>query len=874
MIKACKFHILFVLILLLTSCSTQKNTGVRRFYHNLTSRYNVLFNGEQSYLEGMTALQDAYPDNYSQILPVFLYDNKDNLSSVGGNMNRTIEKSTILLTKHSITVKPEFNPDKQMTDKQREFYNQYEFNKWADEAYLYMGKAQFHLHEFDIASQSFTYLLSNFSHTIAAKKARIWQAKLALIAGRYKEVEGVLTEMQEDAPDIYKELDYLIEPTWADLYLKQDKYNEALPHLERSYETAKNKYYRTRYAFITAQVYQEVENFVKASEYYEYAIKLNPPYEMTFNAKINMALSYQSGIGGRREIETRLFKMLKDDKNIDFQDQIFYALGNIAYVEGEKARAVEYYRKSINASVGNTNQLALSNLTLADIYYDQPDYFKAQALYDSTINIISADYPDYQIIYNKSISLTSLVDNLSTVQLLDSVLALAVLPAEELNYLIDDLIEQNIRLEEERKAKALDEMQEASFTQTQFDKVGDAKWYFYSPNTVQKGRQDFKKRWGNRKLEDNWRRKNKSAIEFEEEASFAENEVDTVKVEGEDDYRNRAYYLKDIPFEEEEQLQARADIALALYQAGSIYYSDLKDFENATKTYEELLARYPQFDNRLSVYYDLYIIGRETNNTALVNRYKAKIVSEFPHSIYAKALSNPNYMAVVNAQEHEVLEKYGRIYNLYSKGNYTRANVESRKAMEDYPDHELFPKFDYINTVTAYSAGKTQEYITQLTKFTERYPKHELSENAQTLISYLTESRPEVARKIETKKAKEIYAVETNTPHFVLLTLPVKAKSNQLTFNILGFNVDNYSEANLKTKKAKLTDEVMLVTVSPFKNAKQAKDYMDKLAAYPNLWKDVKQGNTTLSIISEGNYEKLLKNKEMAQYILFFNDTY
>lgn len=875
-IKTCKLHLLLVTIIIFASCSTQKNTGPRRFFHNLTSKYNILFNGEQSYLEGMEKLQTDFPDNYSKILSVFLYDNKDNVAGISGNMNRTIEKSTKLITKHSITIKPEFDPEKPMTEKQREFYNQYEFNKWADESYLYMGKAQLHLHEFDKASQSFTYLITNFQHTLASKKARIWQARLALLAGRYRETEGILLEMEEEQPEIYEKLNYLVEPTWADLYLKQNKYEEAVAHLEKSYAAANDKYYRTRYAFITAQVFQELENYTKANEYYEYAIKLNPPYEMTFNAKINMALSYETGAGSRREIEGRLKKMLKDDKNIDYQDQIYYALGNIAYVENELQLAIEYYEKSIEVSKGNTNQLTLSNLTLADIYYDQPDYFKAQARYDSTLSLINPDYPNYTLIYNKSTSLTSLVENLNTIHFNDSVLLLAELPEDELLNKIDLLIEENIRLEEEQKERELEKMSEESFSQAAFDQAGDTKWYFYSSSTVQKGRTDFKRKWGNRKLEDNWRRTNKTVIEYEidDQSSLADNNIDTLQLPGADDFRNREYYLKDIPFTDEEKETALEEISNALYMAGSIYYSDLKDYQRATETFEELIKRYPDFENRLSVYYDLYIIGRETPDAALENKYKNKIIAEFPNSVYARALSDPDYMSVVNAKEQTVIVAYEKVLKLYEKGKYNDVYIESKKAMEKYPEHERFAYFEYLNLITSSERFNSEEFIKSLEKFKTSHPKHELLQNIDMLIAYNKSDKPGAVEKIKTEEPKEIYELNTATTHMILLTLPIKSNSNQLTFNILGYNVDNNPELNLKTKKAQLNNDIMLVTISSFKNGKEAKEYADKLEKFPDLWKDIDADNTTFSIISTDNYSKLLKNKEITSYIFFYKDNY
>ncbi|MCG8697494.1 MAG: tetratricopeptide repeat protein [Bacteroidales bacterium] len=850
---------------------------MRRYYHNLTSRYNILFNGTESYKEGMHNLESNFEDDFSRTLPVFLFDKPENTGGISGNMDRTISKSTKLISMHSITIKPEIDPDEVMSAKQKEFYSQHEFNKWVDEAYIYMGKAQFHKHEFDKASQTFSYLLSNFSQTEAATEARIWQARMALMNKRFKEAEALILELEEDE-NLSDDLKKLLYQTQADYALKTRQYTKAIDPLLKAHNNPINRFYKTRYAFILAQVYQKIGELDKAVEYYNKVIKLNPPYTMTFNAKINMALSYKSGMGERREIEKVLTKMLRDDKNIDYQDQIYFALGNIALAEGEEDKAIEYYKKSVASSAGNNNQLAISNLKLADIYYSQPDYINAQAYYDSAVTVITPDYPGYAVIYKKSTSLTNLVSNLNTIELQDSVQKLAKVPKPELYALIDDMIEAQ---REEDRQKAIQELESltASNTTTMQSTMSRSGWYFDNPATVTTGRQGFKSTWGNRQLADNWRRKNKASVDYGEISDIGggvnEANADTASVKAKSSSKyNREYYLTNIPFTDSAKQASNIAIRDALYETGNIYYNDLKDYDKAVDAYEELLRRFPSTDKKLSVYYNLYNIGKETNNTSLTSIYKQRIMSEYPNSLYAKALKDPNFFKQLEAQEKEIVDFYNKTYDYFERGNHSQVVSRTRTAMEKYQSHKLFPNFEYMNIV---STGKNLPPVTliqNLEDFVQRYPGEEVIEHAKILITYLTEEKPDAAKAHKTQLAKKIFNSNVQGEQYVIISIKSSSNVTQLVFNVITFNLEYFMDNNLDTRHEKLDANTNLCVIKKFKNADVAKQYTRQLAKYPELWRDVNESNGKITIITPDNFNKLKETGEIAKYVLFYEENY
>ncbi len=826
----------------------------------------------------MQKLENSHEDNYAKLLTIFIYHNKDELSAINSEMDRSIQKATKVLTTHSITVKPEIDEDKELTPKQREFLNKSEYNKWVDDAYLLMGKSHFHKHEFKEASETFQYIVSNFPNEITQIESRIWLSRISLEQGRIKESENILAELEKET-SIPKSLVADFEATLAYQKIQRNDFVQAADHLEKALDAARSRYYKQRYNFILAQLYQKTNNSLLASERYQKVIKLNPPYEMTFNARINLALSYETGTVSRKDIEKQLQKMLRDDKNIDFQDQIYYAWGNLYFKEGDIDKAIDYYTLSASVSKENINQQALTYITLADIYYELPDYIPAQAYYDSAVSIITDDYPNYNVIYAKSISLTNLVENIETVTLQDSVQKLSYLPKAELYAFIDGLIEQERerearerRLEEERQRAAQFDIQQQFEIQT-----NTSSWYFYNNTAIDRGRDEFKRKWGARKLEDNWRRANKSSIDPSVEFATndeAETETDELTpTEKPTDKFSRRYYLVDIPFTDSSMEVSHLRIQRALYNMGDIYSQELKDFNKATNAFEDLLRRYPTYEQRLQVYYKLYSIGKQTENINMVSLYQQKIINEFPESNYAMVLSDPDYFKKMEAQEQKENDAYEHVYNTFNRGDYAQTRLLIEKALREYPESKYMREYDYMQTISNGVIKDTVTFISDLSKLISRYPDSEIAERSQLIIRYLQTENPEAAREQAIKQAATLFKISADEEHFVVVSVPKTQNSNQLMFNIINFNIDNFSESELKVKKDDL-NAISLVSVVSFENEEKASEYFSQLQKYPDLFRDVDATNNQVFFISTTNFNLLKRDNKLEQYITYFNDTF
>jgi tetratricopeptide (TPR) repeat protein len=487
-----------------------------RFYHGLTTKYNILFNGTESYKEGLKTYEDSYVDDYSKILPIFIYGDDQLTSSIKPNMDRTIEKSTKSIKLHSITSKPEKDKGA-MSQKDKDFYSKNEYNVYIDDSYLIMGKAFFYQADYGGAIRIFDYIIKQFDDDETKYLAYNWLVRANVEIKDFREAQNLIDYLMSDM-DYPEKLNYEFNLTLADFYLKQQQFSEAEQYVGEALLLVKKKKERLRLTFIHAQLKEELENYKESSELYAAVIKMNPPYEMAFNAKIKRASLFTGGksIGS---IKSELLDMLKDDKNIEYQDQIYYALGELEMKDNKVNQAIEYYLLSLQTSVSNTNQKALTFLALANIYFDKTSYVEAQAYFDSAVVSLDHDFPGYRELATKNQYLSKLVTNLNIVSRQDSLQMVANMSEPERDNFIKEII-KNLREKEaqeleERRNRELADMQGLSTGSRPMNSAtSSGKWYFYNPSAKSFGQPEFKRRWGTRKLEDNWRRKNKQVMDL------------------------------------------------------------------------------------------------------------------------------------------------------------------------------------------------------------------------------------------------------------------------------------------------------------------------------------------------------------------------
>lgn len=830
-----------------------------RFYHNTTLKYNIYFNGNEAYKRALNRMKAQNVDNYNEILPIY-YDTKDeNSSSASGDMDKAITKSSKGIKIHSITSRPA-KMKKGNSKKAKEFNKRNEYNRWIDDSYLLMGKAYFIKKEYLDARYNFEYVIRQFPNEKTKFDAYYWLIRNLLEQRSFSAAKEKLdfVEAQKDFPE---KMTGKFNAVYADYFIKQKQYDEAIPKLLEAVKYSKRKDGKLRYYFILAQIYEKIGNDDKAIEMYRLSMKRNNDYSMVFNANINTAKCYANKGKNTKDIRKKLNKMLKDDKNIEYKDRIYYAIAEIDKSTGNIDNAITNYKLSSENSVSNDFQKAVSCLNLGEIYYTRLDYKNAQLYYDSTIMYLPVTYDNYSQIRQNSLNLNQLVENTSIVEFEDSVQKLASMSTNDRNKIIDKIIADIVEAERlQREQEALDNQNSMLFdqrrgTNSNVSASTTGKWYFYDQSQISFGRNEFTKKWGNRKNEDNWRRKNKIVMaEFIDEVEDTLNTDSSKNTPQFSNVKSREYYLQNIPLTDSALTASNERIRDALYNIGEIYKDLFVDYPKAIGSYEDLNKRYPQNIYLLNSYYYLYILNKLINNTAEMERYKNLIIDNYPKSNYAMLLQNPNYIQEVKEKEIAENQLYIDTYDSYMSGdcNATLRNINTFFAEND-EKHRLAPNFDFFKTLCTGKNADTTAFKTALVSFIQKYSKDELSTVAQNLLQYFgttdvqalieeLKTRPEANIKNNNLSVKDtnkfanedasLYSVNPDSEHYYVIY--VKSDSvdmKLLSFQVRAYNVFNFSMRTFNVVNYPINTNYDLVTVRSFKNMRQAVNYSKMIAS-------------------------------------------
>lgn len=871
-----------IVFAVLAGCTTQKNTMVTRTFHNITSRYNIFFNGSESFKQGVKKAEENFQDDYTRMLPVFTYGNEEVAQAVGPDMDRCIKKATKVVTLHSITVKPELKNGPQ-TPKEKAFYARNEYNRYVPENYLLMGKAYLYRHDFSLALETFKYILSEYPHMDVVFETRIWLARLYDLTGEYNQAGDILDALTA-VEEVPKKLRGDLYATLADHYMRQKQYSRAIGPLTRALEHTSDKDKRVRYAFILGQLHQEAGDPVKASAYYRRVIKMNPPYEMSFSARVNRASVYEPGSGNLKDITSELRAMIRDEKNREYRDQIYFALGNIYKREGQVDQAIINYKLSSETSVSNVKQKTTTCLQLADIYYNRNEYQLASAYYDTASSNLSPEYPGYRDIMLKSGSLSRLVESLNTVAFEDSVQRLAAMDEEERLALIDTLIARVTLEEKQARDREGKERQDQQYNRMMLSQnrtggysggTQGGKWYFYNQAAKSFGQPEFRMKWGNRKLEDNWRRKNKSSISFGEvetaSADSASGEIAERKVL---DNKSREFYLQDIPLTDSMMEKSDERKMQALASAGMIYKNDLKDYEASNKEFMRLLDEYPEGPATLQAYYNLYTNYGKLENTPQAERYRSAIIRDFPDSEVAGLLTDPDYIEKLEKKENQEQLFYEQVFNEYRNGQYSRVIADVKEAFRRFPESDLKPRYAFLRAMSLGATSDRMTFTLALDSLIKAYPGEEVTMSARNVLSMLKQKDPNVRHETQKREAEEIYRHDSAGVYYYGLVVNRDINVNQLRFEIINFNLDYYPQSDFDVTDEPVNTTDHLVLVKSFPNLSDAWAYHDSIAQAGNVNGLIRDTGYQRFIISDVNTQTLIRDKVSEKYLVFFNKYY
>ncbi len=832
---------------------------------------------------GLLRAEESVVDNYTKILPLFYYEDESIQQSISPQMQRAIDKASKVATFHSIKAKPKVKSGKQ-TEKDKDFYDQEEYNKWMDDCYMLIGKAYMHRGEFFLATESFKHVIKTFPEEDTYYLALTWLARAYNMIGELKEAEEILAnlhDLDEFPEDFYSEL----YTTLTDYYLRTEDYEKAAKYLEMTLDIRMKKNTKIRYTYILAQLYSELENSDQAVKNFKKVVRMNPPYVMSFNAKVSMAGAFEAGGAGSGDIKKVLNRMLRDSKNKEYLDQIYYALANIYMENGDREKAIEYYHLSVSKSVQNNFQKGESCVTLANIYYNQPMYTLSAAYYDTAVNLLETGYPDYSNLMLRSKSLNNLVRNVNVYELQDSVQVLAGMTETERFALIDEIISDVREAESEQQRKEQEAMQDLQYNRSGFysnstetsNTQAGGKFYFYNLNAKSFGQPEFRMKWGERKLEDNWRRSNKQKIT----ELIDENGENDLNGNGEEeiviiDNKSREYYLRNIPLTDSAMGQSHIMLEEALYNMGLIYQKDLLDYDKAIESMEEVVKRYPGGNFTMGSYYHLYELYNSKQQASRANYYKDLLSSKYPDSHMAKLLTNPNYINELEEEANKVERYYESVYNSYKNEDYVAVIAGVERGFTEFGDDEdLVLRLRYLKAISLGSVMGKEEMKLELDSIVTQYPGTEIAGKAQEIIDYMYVAFPVIKEADQVKLAEEIYIFDSTANHYLLIALNSSENLNLVNFNLLNYNLDNFNAYDLQIELTELEQNYNLLMVKAFSDFEGVSRYAAKVTQDIGvILGEIPESSYEICLISIENYQSLLKAKEFVPYLLFYRKFY
>jgi outer membrane protein assembly factor BamD (BamD/ComL family) len=897
LVKRLSYRIFFAVVLFfLSGCSTEKNTVVSRAYNNVTAHYNVYFNGKESLHAGVAKINNSFEDDYSKVLPLFKSSNPTTATAATSDMDNAVMKGSKLIQTHSITKKPKRR--KHRSKSYIKFASQEEFNNWVDDAYILMGKAYFYQHNYMSAIENFNYVVRKFEDDPSKYTADIWLIRCYTEMERYVEAYELIQVLQGDE-HFPKRLDGELATVTSDYYARQLSYKEGIPFLSIAIKQAGKKEDRLRYTYILAQWYQETGDTEKASKTFRAVTRMNPPYKMAFNAQISAASTF-TGTGDADKLKKELRKMLHDKKNLEFRDQIYFAIGNISMKEGNKKQAKEEYTKSASLSSANLYQRALSCLTLAQIYFDELSYKNAQSYYDSAMVVIDEKYPNYQKIADRYHSLTRLTDNIYTVEREDSLQRIAKLDESTRNTLINQWIAQAIEKEAKTKKDEATQLSNQSYFRSNDSRFGLSKqqegagWYFYNPTTVAYGKVEFERLWGKRKLEDGWRRADKrNAVEdvtAESEDSVKGNEPVVKKIT---DTKSRDFYTQNLPVNDSLLTISHTKIKNALFNAGRIFKTEFSDFPRASEALEDLNKRYPDNAFSLASYFELYDLYTKMNNQEKADYYKNLIVTNFPDSKYAKYLLNPNYFIELEAKADSINRMYQKAFLEFKNGQYSKAGQITDQIVTMQPDSALVPKIKFIRMVADGTQTNWGAFANLLTEYINAYPKAEPKPLAEQILKLIQDSTlanyqnlvnigylndkiknsellPENAKGTDAFEGK--FSYDEDLLHYFVIAYPKDANIdlNRLKFDIANYNIDHYTKVDFDIETQNLNNNTALLLIRSLNDKEQGLIYFRSIIKQRSVFQALKNIKYVNFVASSTNFREITADKNYDEYLKFF----
>lgn len=732
-------------------------------------------------------------------------------------------------------------------------------------------------------------------HRPAYQDAVLWLARAYIERENYSNAERLMDQLESSAAT-QKDIRAQLAAVQAHYYLKRKMPDRAMAPLEKAIELEKDKLKKARYSYIVGQLHQNENQAEQAYASFERVVKFGPEYEMTFSAKLAMAQNaWLTGKGTPEQAMKNLEKMLKDFKNIDFQDRIYFAMAQIALKQDHVPQAIVYFKKSAWYNIGNETQKAESYYQLATLYYQREDYVNSKNYYDSTLTVMTKADERYEPAEKLRNNLTDIAKNIEIITLQDSLLHIAQMTEEEKRQLVADL---KAREAEEKLAKARLEAlkeeqrklaQKAGMNRTSTQSVSSSRtgagglqtgqnaqgrvsnFFAYDDRKIKRGERDFQRTWSARPLEDNWRRSNQQTFTPDGKIVEADEVVSTAITD--EDVKAA---LSAVPKTEEEIEAANRKIEAAMFALGSLFRDRLQNHQKATEYLEGLIERYPDTQYKLDALYFLYLAYTDLGNTERANYYKNKIITEYPTSTYARVLKDPSFVKTLLSDEERLNNFYDETYAAFKIGNYKEASDKIGQVGERFGSmHSLQPRFALLSALCTGNLQGKAAYTEALKAVIAKYPGTQEETRAKEILRLLGEKQASGPGQNRPTDEDSKFKHEADKLHYVLVVFNGEVNLNDAKVAVSDYHRKYHKLDKLRVSNiylGSLEDKVPIIVVRRYKDMNKAMDYYN--GVQKNSGDYLTGFDYKIYPITQNNYRQVLRSKSMEGYDEFFELNY
>lgn len=918
--KAKKLYILIAvvaLVALLASCSTEKNTSRSRWWHSFNARYNTYYNGSVAYIDASLEKENGNKDNFTEMIPMYTVGNKKSRELGKANYDKAIEKCEKAIKLHSITKRPEWTKSRRKTERDIEWLSRKEYNPFLWKAWMLMGRSQFYQGAFDEAASTFSYMCRLYATQPAIYgRARAWLAKSYIEQDWLYDAEDVIRNMQRDSIHwrAQKEWDF----TYADYYIHTGDYDKAIPYLKKSIDHEMRKKQKARLCFLLGQLYAATGKNVEAYKAFKSVVRKNPPYELEFNARI--AMTEVMGASQAKKMVDKLKRMAASDKNKDYLDQVYYAIGNIYLAQKDTLKAISNYEKGNKKATRSGIEKGVLLLKLGDLYWQQEKFSDAQRCYGEAIGLLDKDRKDYEQLSARSKVLDELVPYTDAIHLQDSLQALAKMSEKDRNAAIDRVIaelkrqeKEQKRLEDEKNAQQTMQRNGAmgnrnntnrnNTAHTQQNNRQNAVWYFYNAMAVQQGKQAFEKLWGKRENTDNWQRVNKTVVgnlngdadmELTEEqkdsiakAEQAQDSLEQLKDSAQNDPHKREYYLVQIPFTEDQVATSNLTIMDGLYNSGVIFKDKLDNLDLSKKQFTRLETQYPDFEQKADMYYHLFLLYSRLGQHDVAAGYVEKLKAEYPENQWTILLTDPYFKENAQFGVHIEDSLYAATYDAFKADRLSEAKANAQISATRFPLGENRDKFLFIGGLAKLNDGDSKGCVDDMKAVVEKFPQSKLAEMAGMIVNGVNAGKPLHGARFDlgdvwTRRTAVLadsdsinaktFDAERNTEFvFMLAYVPDSVDENKLLYQMAKVNFTHYVVRNFDLA-IEDANGLRRMVVRGFRNYDEALQYARGLAEQAGL-QQLLSGCKAI-VISNKNLPLLGTNFSYADYQDFYDKNF